>query len=65
MVALGWMNLLWMALFADIIFAEKVWSRRGGLWIARIAGIGFVVVGLLKIFGIITLQNNGANTFKQ
>ena len=63
MVALGWMSLLWMALFAGIIFAEKVWSRRGGLWIARIAGIGFVVVGLLNIFGIITLQNTVANTF--
>jgi predicted metal-binding membrane protein len=64
MVALGWMSLLWMALFAVIIFAEKVWSRaRGGLWVARIAGIGFVVVGLLNIFGIITLQNTVANTF--
>jgi predicted metal-binding membrane protein len=27
MVALGWMNLLWMGLFAGIIFAEKMWSR--------------------------------------
>src|SRR3712207_4332905 len=25
MVALGWMNILWMGLFAGIIFAEKIW----------------------------------------
>jgi predicted metal-binding membrane protein len=63
MVALGWMNLLWMGLFAGIIFAEKIWSRgRGGLWVARIAGIGFVVIGLLTIFGLITLQSTVANT---
>jgi hypothetical protein len=29
MVALGWMDVLWMALFAAIIFAEKVWTRGG------------------------------------
>jgi predicted metal-binding membrane protein len=63
MVALGWMNLLWMGLFAGIIFAEKIWSLgRVGLWVARIAGIGFIVVGLLTTFGIITLQNTVANT---
>jgi len=61
MVALGWMNLLWMGLFAGIILAEKIWSRNG-IWIARIAGIGFVVIGLLTIFGLITLQKTGANT---
>jgi predicted metal-binding membrane protein len=63
MVALGWMNLLWMGLFAGIIFAEKIWSRgRGGLWVVRIAGIGFVVIGLLTIFGLITLQSTVVNT---
>src|SRR6266568_1685924 len=61
MVALGWMNLLWMGLFAGIIFAEKIWSRNG-IWIARIAGIGFVVIGLLTIFGLITLQKTVADT---
>jgi len=61
MVALGWMNLLWMGLFAGIIFAEKIWSRNG-IWIARIAGIGFVVIGLLTIFGLITPQKTVADT---
>ncbi|HEY9387844.1 MAG TPA: DUF2182 domain-containing protein [Nitrososphaeraceae archaeon] len=51
MVALGWMNLLWMALFAVIIFGEKVWVR-GGKWIARSAGVGFVILGALALLGI-------------
>ncbi len=57
MVALGWMNLLWMGLFAAIIFGEKIWSRYG-IWVARIAGTGFVITGLFTMIGIITLQNN-------
>src|SRR5215208_1813256 len=52
MVALGWMNLLWMALFAAIIFGEKVWIK-GGRWIARSAGAGFVILGVLALIGII------------
>jgi predicted metal-binding membrane protein len=51
MVALGWMNLLWMALFAGIIFGEKMWSR--GIWIARAAGIGLTVVGILVAAGML------------
>ena len=51
MVALGWMNLLWMALFAVIIFGEKVWVR-GGKWIARSTGVGFVVLGTLALLGL-------------
>ena len=55
MVALGWMNLLWMSLFASsIIFGEKVWIR-GGIWIGRGAGIGFVPLGIL---GILDLDGN-------
>ena len=57
MVALGWMNLLWMGLFAAIIFGEKIWARYG-IWIARITGTGFVIIGLFTMVGIITLQNN-------
>lgn len=57
MVALGWMNLLWMGLFAAIIFGEKIWSRHG-IWIARITGAGFVIIGLFTMVGIINLQNN-------
>jgi Predicted metal-binding integral membrane protein (DUF2182) len=51
MVALGWMNLLWMGLFAGIIFGEKLWSR--GIWIARAAGIGLTFVGILVGAGMI------------
>ena len=51
MVALGWMNLLWMSLFAAIIFGEKVWIR-GGIWIGRGAGIGFVLLGILGILDL-------------
>ncbi len=57
MVALGWMNLLWMGLFAAIIFGEKIWSRYG-IWIARITGAVFVIIGLFTMVGIISLQNN-------
>src|SRR5918994_1508375 len=51
MIALGWMNLLWMGLFAGIIFGEKMWSR--GIWIARAAGIGLTVVGILVAAGML------------
>jgi predicted metal-binding membrane protein len=52
MVALGWMSLLWMALFAAIIFGEKVWTK-GGKWVARSVGIGFVTLGALTFLGMI------------
>jgi predicted metal-binding membrane protein len=51
MVALGWMNLLWMGLFAGIIFGEKMWSR--GIWVARAAGIGLAVIGVLVSAGML------------
>jgi predicted metal-binding membrane protein len=54
MIALGWMNLLWMALFAAIIFGEKIWLR-GGVWVARSAGIGFMIIGVLAISGLIEI----------
>lgn len=57
MVALGWMNLIWMVLFAAIIFGEKIWVRYG-IWIARITGTGFVIIGLFTMVGTITLQNS-------
>ena len=53
MIALGWMNLIWMALFAGIIFGEKIWSK--GVWIARSAGIGFAIVGIMTICGVLTI----------
>ena len=51
MVALGWMNLLWMGLFAGIIFGEKIWYR--GIWVARAAGIGLIVVGIWVAAGML------------
>src|SRR5690348_7262133 len=63
MVSLGWMNLLWMALFAGIIFGEKIWSK--GIWIARSTGIGLAIVGILATFGLIIIpadmNNNNSN----
>lgn len=53
MVALGWMNLLWMGLFAGIIFGEKMWNR-GGIWVARAAGVGLAIVGILVIAGMLS-----------
>src|SRR5215203_4660191 len=61
MVALGWMNVLWMGLFAAIIFAEKIWSK-DGLWIAKITGIGFIIIGILCSIGIISLSSDSMNT---
>lgn len=58
MVALGWMNLFWMALFAAIIFGEKIWSK--GIWVARAAGIGFVISGILLAIGVIQLDSTMA-----
>jgi predicted metal-binding membrane protein len=51
MVALGWMNLLWMGLFAGIIFGEKIWSR--GIWVARAVGAGLAVIGILVVSGML------------
>jgi len=59
MVALGWMNIAWMLLFAGIIFGEKMWSK--GIWISRFTGIAFAIVGILTISGIITLYNDSMN----
>ncbi len=56
MVALGWMNIAWMGLFAGIIFGEKIWSK--GIWISRFTGIAFAIVGILTILGIIILYND-------
>src|SRR5215831_12333055 len=57
MVVLGWMNLLWMALFAGVIFGEKIWSK--GICIARSVGLGLVIVGIMAIFGLIILTPTG------
>ena len=57
MVALGWMDILWMALFAGIIFGEKMWSR--GIWVSRAAGIGLVIAGALAMLGIVDVSVHG------
>ncbi|HJT47365.1 MAG TPA: DUF2182 domain-containing protein [Nitrososphaeraceae archaeon] len=64
MIALGWMNLLWMALFAGVIFGEKVWSK--GIWVARSTGVALTIVGIMAILGLIVTptgmnDNNGSN----
>ena len=51
------MNLLWMGLFAAIIFVEKILSK--GIWMARGVGIMFVLIGLLTITGIISVVTEG------
>jgi predicted metal-binding membrane protein len=56
MVALGWMNLAWMGLFAAIIFGEKIWSR--GIWISRSVGIVFIILGILSSLGLIVLYES-------
>jgi predicted metal-binding membrane protein len=56
MVALGWMNIVWMGLFAAIIFGEKIWSR--GIWIARSFGIVLIILGILSSLGIIVLNDS-------
>jgi predicted metal-binding membrane protein len=61
MVALEWMNVLWMGLFAAIIFAEKVWTK-WGLWIARITGIGFIALGILSATALISLPFDSMNS---
>jgi predicted metal-binding membrane protein len=60
MVALGWMNLIWMGLFAGIIFGEKMWSR--GIWVARAAGIGLAIVGVLLAAGMLPSITSSASS---
>lgn len=55
MVALGWMDVGWMGLFAGVILGEKLWSR--GVWIARAAGAALAVVGILAMLGIISVAS--------
>jgi predicted metal-binding membrane protein len=56
MVALGWMDILWMALFAGIILVEKIWSR--GIWAARVAGAALIVTGVAVTVGLVNVQGN-------
>jgi predicted metal-binding membrane protein len=56
MITLGWMSLLWMGLFACIIFGEKVWW--GGIWVARSVGVGLTIIGIMAIFGVITIPSD-------
>jgi predicted metal-binding membrane protein len=56
MLALGLMNIAWMLLFTGIIFGEKMWSK--GIWISRITGIVFVIIGILTILGPLSFYND-------
>jgi len=51
MLALGLMNLVWMGLFAAIIFGEKMWKK--GIWVARCFGIALIILGLSTSLGLI------------
>lgn len=53
MVALGSMNVLWMGLFAAIIFVEKVLPK-GSRWVVRITGMAFIATGILSATGVIS-----------
>jgi predicted metal-binding membrane protein len=55
MIALGWMSLVWMGLFALIIFGEKMWTR--GILIARGVGIALVILGVASCLGLITIYD--------
>ena len=56
MVALGWMDILWMALFAGTIFVEKISSR--GIWAARIAGVALIATGMAVMTGLADVTGN-------
>ncbi len=58
MVALGWMDIRWMALFAWVIFGEKMWSR--GIWVARAMGIGLTIAGVVTMLGIVNISGHDA-----
>ena len=50
MIALGWMSLVLMSLFAAIIFGEK--CGRKGIWVARCFGIALIILGVSSIPGV-------------
>jgi predicted metal-binding membrane protein len=62
MIALGWMSITWMGLFALIIFAEKMWTR--GILIARAVGIVLIILGVASILGLITIYDSMIVTSK-
>lgn len=63
MVTLGWMDILWMAFFAGIIFGEKMWSR--GIWVARAAGVGFAIAGIIVALGVVDISGGHNVMMKQ
>jgi hypothetical protein len=52
-----------MALFAGIIFGEKMWSR--GIWVARVAGVGLAAAGVMTALGIIDVSGHGETMDQQ
>jgi len=54
MIALGWMNIFWMGLFAGIIFAEKIWSK--GIYVSKATGIIFMIIGILAMIGTVSIM---------
>ena len=63
MMALGLMSLTWMALFAIIIFGEKMWSK--GIWISKAAGRALIILGVASCLGLITIYDTMHNMKKK
>ena len=59
MIALGWMNIFWMGLFAGIIFAEKIWSK--GIYVSKATGIVFMIIGILTMIGTVSIMPEDEN----
>ena len=59
MIALGWMNIFWMGLFAGIIFAEKIWSK--GIYVSKATGIVFMIIGILAMIGTVSIMPEDEN----
>ena len=56
MVALGWVNIARMGLFAEIIIGEKYMVKRN--IDSGFTGIAFAIIGILTLLGISTLYND-------
>jgi predicted metal-binding membrane protein len=54
MIALGWMNIFWMGMFAGIIFVEKIWSK--GIYVSKATGIFFMIISILVLIGTVSIM---------
>jgi predicted metal-binding membrane protein len=54
MIALGWMNIFWMGMFAGIIFVEKICSK--GIYVSKATGIFFMIISILVLIGTVSIM---------